>query len=95
MESYSYNSQNRNGKKNRRVKIKFLDDSFEMEAKPRFGNLGDPAATVEQVMETNDPITALITFALEPRAPGALSPIHILRFPRSTPYRFLSPSSIY
>jgi len=71
LKSYSYNSQNRDGKKNRRVKIKFLNDAFEMEANPRFGNLGDPAATVEQVMETNDPITALITFALEPRMPGA------------------------
>lgn len=71
LKSYSYNSQNRDGKKNRRVKIKFLNDAFEMEATPKFGNLGDPAATVEQVMETNDPITALITFALEPRAPGA------------------------
>jgi hypothetical protein len=42
-----------------------------MTAVPEFGNLGDPAATAEQVIKTNDPITALITFALEPRAPGA------------------------
>jgi hypothetical protein len=47
------------------------DSDFSMTATPRFGNLGDPAATTEQVMKTNDPITALITFALEPRAPGA------------------------
>lgn len=71
LKSYHYASQNRDGKKNRRVKMTIKEDSFEMEAVPRFGDLGDPAATTEQVLKTNDPITALITFALEPRAPGA------------------------
>lgn len=71
LKTYAYNSQNRDGKKNRRVTLKITDDDFEMEAIPRFGNLGDPAATTEQVLQTNDPITALITFALEPRVDGA------------------------
>jgi hypothetical protein len=66
----SYVSQNRDGKKNRRVEIAIGKDDFTMTASPKFGNLGDPAATVEQVMKTNDPITALITFGLEPRAKG-------------------------
>ena len=71
LKSYAYVSQNNDGKKNRLVNLKFLPDSFEMTANPRFGNLGDPAATTEQVLDATDPITALITFALEPRADGA------------------------
>ncbi|MEL7111237.1 MAG: DUF3108 domain-containing protein, partial [Pseudomonadota bacterium] len=39
-------------------------------ATPRFGNLGDPAATVDQALDAKDPVTALISFALEPRAEG-------------------------
>ena len=66
----SYVSQNKDGKKNRRVEMEIGDSDFSMKAVPRFGNLGDPAATTDQVLKTNDPITALITFALEPRAPG-------------------------
>ena len=66
----NYVSQNKDGKKNRRVELEMTDTDFTMVATPRFGNLGDPPATPEQVMTTNDPITALITFALEPRAPG-------------------------
>ena len=66
----TYVSQNKDGKKNRRVELEIGDEDFSMNAVPRFGNLGDPAATTEQVLKTNDPITALITFALEPRAPG-------------------------
>lgn len=71
LKTYSYVSQNRDGKKNRRVKLKMTDDDFEMEATPVFGDLGDPPATAEQAVQANDPITALITFALEPRAPDA------------------------
>ena len=71
LKTYSYVSQNRDGKKNRKVNLTIGPDSFEMKAVPEFGNLGDPAATTEQVLKTNDPITALITFALEPRAAGA------------------------
>lgn len=70
LNTYAYVSQNKDGKKNRRVDMKILKDDFEMTATPRFGNLGEPPATVEQVMEAKDPITALISFALEPRAVG-------------------------
>lgn len=66
-----YISQNKDGKKNRRVELTMTDKGFSMTAKPKFGNLGDPAATAEQVILTNDPLTALITFALEPRPAGS------------------------
>lgn len=68
LNTYAFVSQNKDGKKNRRVDLKYLKDDFEMNATPRFGNLGDPAATVEQALEAKDPVTALISFALEPRA---------------------------
>ncbi|MEC7291215.1 MAG: DUF3108 domain-containing protein, partial [Pseudomonadota bacterium] len=70
LNTYAYISQNKDGKKNRRVDLKYLGDDFEMVANPTFGNLGDPAATADQVLEAKDPITALISFALEPRAEG-------------------------
>lgn len=71
LKTREYVSQNHDGKKNRKVEMEITDTDFSMTATPRFGNLGDPAATTEQVLKTNDPITALITFALEPRAPEA------------------------
>jgi hypothetical protein len=70
LDTYAFVSQNKDGKKNRRVNLKYLQDDFEMTATPRFGNLGDPAATVEQALDAKDPVTALISFALEPRAEG-------------------------
>lgn len=70
LNTYAYVSQNKDGKKNRRVDLKILKDDFEMTATPRFGNLGEPPATVEQALDAKDPITALISFALEPRAEG-------------------------
>jgi hypothetical protein len=70
LDTYAFVSQNKDGKKNRRVEMKYLKDDFEMTANPTFGNLGDPAATVEQALEAKDPVTALISFALEPRAEG-------------------------
>jgi len=70
LDTYAFVSQNKDGKKNRRVDLKYLPDDFEMTATPRFGNLGDPAATVEQALAAKDPVTALISFALEPRAEG-------------------------
>jgi hypothetical protein len=72
LKTYYYSSQNRDGKKNRRVQMTIPGPaSFDMTATPRFGNLGDPAATPAQAYAANDPITALISFAMEPRAPGA------------------------
>lgn len=71
LKTAQYISQNKDGKKNRRVELNMTDKGFDMTATPKFGNLGDPAATQEQAILANDPITALITFALEPRAKGA------------------------
>ena len=71
LKTAGYVSQNRDGKKNRRVELSMKKDGFTMTANPRFGDLGDPAATQEQAILANDPLTALITFALEPRAKGA------------------------
>jgi len=71
LKTSGYVSQNRDGKKNRRVELSMKKDGFTMTANPRFGDLGDPAATQEQAILANDPLTALITFALEPRAKGA------------------------
>ncbi len=71
LKTRTYVSQNNDGKKNRRVELAIGETDFRMTAQPKFGNLGDPAATAEQVVVANDPITALITFALEPRATGA------------------------
>lgn len=70
LKTTKYISQNKDGKKNRRVELTMSDTGFTMLANPKFGNLGDPAATQEQAILANDPLTALITFALEPRAPG-------------------------
>lgn len=67
LETYGYVSQNRDGKKNRRVEMVYGEDDVEMTATPRFGDLGEPPATPEQKLDATDPITALITFALEPR----------------------------
>ncbi len=69
LDTYAYVSQN-NGGKNRRVEMTYNHSDVAMTATPRFGNLGEPPATPEQKLDANDPITALITFALEPRAPG-------------------------
>lgn len=65
--SYAYVSQNTDGKKNRRVEMVWGADDVAMEARPAFGNLGDPPARPDQKIDANDPITALITFGLEPR----------------------------
>lgn len=67
LDTYNYVSQNKDGGKNRRVDMKYLRDDFEMIATPRFGNLGEPPATTEQVLDTKDPLTALISYAVEPR----------------------------
>lgn len=67
LDTYAYVSQNKDGKKNRRVDIKYLGNRFEMVANPAFGNLGEPPATTAQVLDAKDPLTALISYALEPR----------------------------
>lgn len=69
LDTYAYGSRNSDGKKNRQVDLKYNAESFEMTATPAFGDLGDPPASTEQVLDAQDPITALISLALEPRAP--------------------------
>ena len=69
LKTYSYVSKNHDGKKNRRVEMTYdmPNNDFAMTATPAFGDLGEPPATAEQALDANDPLTALITFALEPR----------------------------
>ena len=69
LKTYSYVSQNNDGKKNRRVEMTYdvPNNDFTMVATPAFGDLGDPPATAEQALDANDPLTALISFGLEPR----------------------------
>lgn len=67
LNTYSYVSQNNDGKKNRRVEMIYGRSDVDMAVSPKFGNLGEPPATPEQKMETKDPVTALISYALEPR----------------------------
>lgn len=56
------------GRKNRSTEIKHLEDTVEVEVIPAHGNLGDPAATLEQKMEAMDPISGLLQLALAPKA---------------------------
>ena len=67
LSTYNYISQNYDGKKNRRVEMTYGASDVAMTATPKFGNLGDPEARPDQKMETKDPLTALISYALEPR----------------------------
>ena len=69
LQTYSYVSQNNDGKKNRRVEMIYGQDDVSMTAKPAFGDLGDPAATPEQKLKALDPLTALISNGFEPRTP--------------------------
>lgn len=67
LDTYAYVSQNRDGKKNRRVEMTYGKTDVAMTAKPEFGDLGEPPATPAQKLGAKDPITALISFGLEPR----------------------------
>ena len=66
MTPYAYISQNRDGKKNRRVELIWGGDDVAGTINPRFGNMGDPPAMPDQKIDAMDPISALINFALEP-----------------------------
>lgn len=70
LKTKTYYAQNDDGKKNRLVEMTYNEDSFDMTATPKFGNLGKPPATTEQALDANDPITELINFSLKPRAEG-------------------------
>ncbi len=70
LDSYAFVSQNRDGKKNRRVELTYGESDVDMTVRPVFGDLGHPPATPEQKLDALDPITALINFGLTPREPG-------------------------
>lgn len=65
---YAYVSQNRDGKKNRRVELTYGREDVATMARPAFGDLGDPPAAPDQKLDAKDPISALISFGLEPRS---------------------------
>lgn len=69
LDTYAYVSQNDDGKKNRRVELVYGESDVAAVVKPEFGDLGDPPARPDQKLEALDPITALISFGLEPRDP--------------------------
>ena len=56
------------GRKNRSTEIKHLGDDVQVEVIPAHGNLGDPAATLEQKIEAVDPISGLLQLALAPKS---------------------------
>ena len=56
------------GRKNRRTRIVHHDDSVDVDVVPAHGNLGDPAATMEQKLEAMDPMSALLHLAVNPMA---------------------------
>lgn len=67
LEPYAYVSQNRDGKKNRRVEMTYGASDVAMTATPAFGNLGEPPATPAQKLEAADPLTAFLGHAFTPR----------------------------
>lgn len=67
LQTYAYVSQNRDGKKNRRVELTYGAQDVAMTATPAFGDLGNPPATPAQKLDALDPISALMSFGLEPR----------------------------
>ena len=67
---YAYISQNRDGKKNRRVELVWDRGDVAGKINPEFGNMGEPPALPHQKIDAHDPITALINFSLTPREPG-------------------------
>lgn len=67
LEPYAYVSQNRDGKKNRRVEMTYGASDVAMTATPAFGNLGEPPATPAQKLDAADPLTAFLGHAFTPR----------------------------
>ncbi len=63
-----YRAKDDEGRKNRTTEIKHTDDFVEVDVNPAHGNLGDPAATMEQKLEAMDPIAALLQLAIAPEA---------------------------
>ena len=63
-----YTAQDDEGRKNRRTRIVRTDRDIEVEVVPPHGNLGDPAPTLAQKMEAMDPMSALLSLAVNPNA---------------------------
>ncbi|MEM6627715.1 MAG: DUF3108 domain-containing protein [Pseudomonadota bacterium] len=63
-----YKANDDDGKKNRKVTVEHQDEDVRVEIIPEFGDLGDPAATLEQKLEAMDPLSALMNLALGPDA---------------------------
>ena len=74
LDTYAYVSQNKDGKKNRRVELVYGDEDVAMQVTPAFGNLGDPPAAPFQKLSAKDPVTGFINFMLEPRDPRNNNP---------------------
>ncbi len=63
-----YSATDDEGRKNRRTQIVHSEDDVKVTVTPPHGNLGDPAATLEQKLEAMDPISALLALAISPEA---------------------------
>lgn len=59
-----YVSSNQDGKKNRQVTVDFGDKDVATTAVPRFGDMGYPAATLEQRLAAKDPLSAIVHLAM-------------------------------
>jgi hypothetical protein len=61
-EQFSYD--NRDGERERRVRVAWRADDVAMTSSPSFSNLGQPPASREQKLVAADPLTQLIRFSL-------------------------------
>ena len=60
----TYTSFNNDGRKNRRVEVTYSADDVVTVAEPRFGSMGEPAASREQRIAGIDPISAIVSMGL-------------------------------
>lgn len=63
-----YESNTKYGKKQRAVIVEFKPGEVVTTAKPQYGNLGEPPATVAQQLEAMDPIAAIVELASAAKA---------------------------
>ena len=64
----TYEARDDEGRKNRHTLIEHFDDKVEVAVTPPHGNLGEPPASMEQKLEAIDPISALMSLAINPTA---------------------------
>jgi hypothetical protein len=67
LKTQNYVSQNRDGKKNRRVEMTFGPTDVDLNVTPKWGSLGEPPAKPAQKLEAVDPATAMMHIAFTPR----------------------------